>query len=273
MFKERLKKNNLSKGQSLVEILLALSVFALGFTTIGMLVLNAHIFSRDSFTRTQALLLSRGGLEVVRSLRDADFDNLTAGTYGIVASGANWTLSNTPDTKDEFTRTILIEDLDVDTKKITSTVTWETFASVRKVQLAESFTDWAQTQGQGGDLRVDIGGATLAQKNRELQGIKIENITSSAITIDKMKVSWNNNRKIEEIKIDGIVVWSAKGIGSPRGQQPSGTELDIKDFTLPGNSGLLLIDRFRFNGNMAGANFLIKFLMGDGSTTYTFLEL
>lgn len=130
-------------GQSLIEVLVALAVFTLGIATIGFLALDANVSSRQGVERTQATLLSKEGLEAARSIRDADFDNLTAGTHGIVLSGNKWIFSGTSDIQDQFIRSITIEDISAKEKKITSNISWQ-FSQQRpnSVSLVTYLTDW-----------------------------------------------------------------------------------------------------------------------------------
>lgn len=256
-------------GQSLVELLLAVGVFMISVATIGVLVLDAYVSSRQGVERTQAVLLAREGLEATRSIRDADFDNLTAGTHGIALSGGHWTFSGTSDIQDRFTRQIIITDIDADTRRVQSKVSWQ-ISEVRRgsVVLIGYLTDWSQTQGQAGELDVDTGSVHLDNSGRELRGIKIENVGAGDIVIDKITVWWDKGRRIEEITIDNTTVWSSKGPGSPRGKQQSGTELDIQNFGLAADSGKKNIDQFKFDGSMTDAGFIILFRMIDGSTKY-----
>jgi Tfp pilus assembly protein PilV len=270
MNKEKWKNN---KGQSLVEVLIALSIFVLGVAAIGLLILDASVSSRQSVERTQATLLAKEGLEASRSLRDADFDNLAAGTHGLALSSDVWTFSGTSDTQGQFTRSITISDIDVDTKKVDSSVTWA-ISEERQgtVVLTDYLTDWIQTHGDGGeDFIIDTSDAYVSGK--ELRDISIENTSGSSVTVDKITTYWSDSSiDIEEINIDGTKVWSKSGPGSPSGKQSSGTEIDIQNFTLSGSSGKLFFDKMLFDDDIADNNLLIKFIMTDSSTKYSLMD-
>lgn len=261
-------------GQSLLEALLAIGIFVIGVATTGVLVIDANVASRQGIERAQAIALAREGLEAARSLRDADFDNLTAGAHGIALASSKWTFSGASDAQNQFTRVVTITDIAADTKKIESSVTWQ-FSAARQgsVILTDYLTDWNQTQGDAGNLRIDIAAAAFGASNTELQGVKIENLGTSSIAIDTITVSWDTaERLIQEININGTVVWSSTGPGTPSGAQASGTVLDISNYTLAASSGLVPITRFLFNGSMAGAHFVIKFTMTDASTKYVIVN-
>jgi len=267
---EKLKEID-EKGQSLVEVLVALGVFVIGVVAVGVLVIDAGTASRQGVERTQAVLLAREGLEAARSIRDADFDNLSSGSHGVVLSGDTWGFSGTSDTQDQFTRTITITSLDVDTKQVESSVTWQfTEARQSSVVFTDYLTDWNQTHGNAGELSVNIDDVEI--NNKKLEDLKIENTGGSDITIDKITVWWDNSNLIEKIRVDGDDIWKHNGEGTPDGQQPSGTELDVVDYTVEAGEGLYNIDEFRFDNSMSGTAFIILFTMTDGSTKYVLIE-
>lgn len=263
-----------NKGQSLVEVLVAVGVFILGVATTGFLVLDANVSSRQGIESTQAALLAKEGLEAVRSMRDGDFDNLTSGDHGIALSGNKWVFSGTSDIQDQFTRKVTITNIDVDTKKIDSLVTWQFSGGQQKsVAASDYLTDWNQTQGQAGQLGVNISGAILTNNNRRLRGIFIQNTGAGNITIDKMTLSWSNGQLIEQVRIEGTTVWQWNGAGTPDGRQNSGTELNISNYTLNQGAQADEIDRIDFDGSMTGAVFIIKFIMTDNSTKYVMIDM
>jgi Tfp pilus assembly protein PilV len=264
----------MSKGQSLLEVLLAIGIFITGIATVGLLVLDANVASRQGGERTEAVLLAKEGLEAARSIRDGDFDNVTAGAHGIALSANTWIFSGVSDTQNQFTRTITVSDIDVDTKKVESTVSWQ-FTQTRQnsVTFVDYLTDWNQTHGNAGENFL-VGLLNALVQNKELQDVTIQNIGPVARTIDKITLFWTNTaNKIEEITIDGTKVWSKSGPGTPSGEQVSGTEINIQDFTIPANSGVLEIDKFKFDNDMTDNNFLVKFTMhGDVSTKYSLMD-
>lgn len=260
----------LNEGQSLVEVLVALGIFVTGTAAIGLLVFDAEISARQGVERTQAVLFAEEGIEAARSIRDADFDNLVAGDHGLLLSGNTWSFSGMSDTKDQFTRQVRIADVDIDTKKVQSIVNWQ-FTKVRpsSITLSDYLTDWNQTQGKAGEnFVVDISGARVS--SAEIQGINIKNNGSSPIIIDKISVSWGSTAYlISNIYIGSNLVWGG-GTGSPSGNQPTGTVLDIADFSL--DAGVTMTIRFVFTQEIDNDRFIIKFMAGDSSTKYTLVD-
>ena len=75
--------------------------------------------------RARAATLADEGLEAVRNIRDANFSNLTDGTFGLTTTGNQWNLSGASDTSDIFSRAITISTVDANRKSITSSITWQ----------------------------------------------------------------------------------------------------------------------------------------------------
>lgn len=237
-------------GFSVVELVIAVSVFALIVTAFVGALLYFNKSAALAGSRVRAVFLAEEGLETARNVRDEDFANLTDGTVG--------------DTIDTFTRQVETSTVDAQTKQITADVSW----NQGSVSLVTYLTDWRTVSAlQADSLVVDETNATTSGKGKvKLQGITLENIGATDITIDKITVSWTKpGLRITEIKIGGAKVWSKKGPGSPSGNQASGTEIDIEDVVLAAGSGVIDIDYFKFNGNINNATFDIVFTLIDGS--------
>lgn len=138
-------------GQSLIEVIVAIFVFVLGITTVGMLVLDADVTSRQGVERSKAIFLAEEGLEATRSIRNDKFANLVEGAHGATTTSGIWSFSGLSDVTDQFTRTVTIENIDAMQKKVTSLVTWP-FLPLRpgSVSLVTHFTNiftkfWFQT--------------------------------------------------------------------------------------------------------------------------------
>jgi len=114
------------KGQSLVEILVSLGIFAIVVSAVFFLFFGGQSLSVDSSNAQIATEYASEGLEAVRSIRDRDWDELGDGSYGLVFQSGQWEFSSSEDTKDIFTRTIFISTVDANTKQASTTVTWQT---------------------------------------------------------------------------------------------------------------------------------------------------
>ncbi|MFH1839255.1 MAG: hypothetical protein ABH820_03130, partial [Patescibacteria group bacterium] len=99
---------NNKPGQSLIEVLLALSILVLGLSTIVVLVIAGVNTQRNAQETGKALIIAQEGLEAARSIRDFAFVGLTAGNHGVAISGNRWVFSGASDTSEDFTRTVSV---------------------------------------------------------------------------------------------------------------------------------------------------------------------
>jgi Tfp pilus assembly protein PilV len=130
------------RGQSLTEVIVALTVMSLGFLAVSSLVGYAHASTDASARRMTAEFLALEGIEAARVIRDGSYAALTPGTHGVSIAPDHVSLIGAIDTEDQFTRTLQVDEIDAYTKLVTCTVTWTTFGYVnREVVLATVLTD------------------------------------------------------------------------------------------------------------------------------------
>ncbi|MFC1656533.1 hypothetical protein ACFL14_01015 [Patescibacteria group bacterium] len=111
---------------TITELLIALAIFAILASSIIYVIIDALESSRASKDRSIASNLGQEGLEIVRNIRNRDYSSLVNGTYGLVFSGNEWTLSPTPELiQDRFTREIIISDYATNEKLINSKISWQ----------------------------------------------------------------------------------------------------------------------------------------------------
>jgi len=96
---------------------------------------------------TKADFLAEEGLEATRSIRDNNYSDLPVGSYGLAISSGHWIFQGAnEDLNSELnggTRSILIEDVSVNRKKISSTVSWNfTENRLEEVKLITYLTNW-----------------------------------------------------------------------------------------------------------------------------------
>lgn len=133
-----------SKGFTLIEIILAVSVF--GMIVVGTLgsILYGQQAQLSSGLRNRAGLIADQTLDIVRSLRDQGMDTLRDGTYGLSPVGITWALVPGGDTVQGFNRTIAITTANGgDEKNIAVTISWKNdFARDGSVTLSMTLTNW-----------------------------------------------------------------------------------------------------------------------------------
>ncbi len=135
------------KGQSLIELIVALGILVIIVSGITFLILNTYTLNREADERTRAVFIAEEGLEAVRSIRDNDWGDLPSdGDYCIALSGGNWIFDPNPppcSQIDKFNRTITIQDLSQNKKRVSSQVTWDfEEGKTRDVSLVSFFTNW-----------------------------------------------------------------------------------------------------------------------------------
>ncbi len=151
-----MENKNSQSAQSLVEVLLAITLFTLMVGGAITLIMDSYKTNLSTIEETRAHTYAREGLEAARSIRDrnylllindADGTGLTTTNGYYEFSGSSNTLNNL------YTRKIFVEDvyrdingnivasggtLDPQTKKITSQVNWKT----RQLSLTSYLANW-----------------------------------------------------------------------------------------------------------------------------------
>ena len=131
-----------TKGFSVVEVMLATSLFGLLLVAL----LGAYLYAEESTvfvgSHARALFLAEEGLEAVRNIRDADFVQVSVGTHGLTPTGGVYGFSGASDTTGMFTRTVTITDIDDNRKEVVSEVSWQQFLRSGSVSLKTRLTNF-----------------------------------------------------------------------------------------------------------------------------------
>jgi hypothetical protein len=189
--------NKNQSGQSVIELILASAIFVIFASGSVMAVIQGYNSNRLSLELTVANQFASEGIEAVRSIKNQSYANLTSvnsSSRAVVRNVSNvWAFGadNSSDSFDsgKYTRTVKVESvnrdgsgnivssggtLDPDTRKITSTVSWN-FNSARpeSVTLTTYLSDWRKPIPlKGGVLVYGDGGTTQdAMKYRLLDGL------------------------------------------------------------------------------------------------------
>lgn len=143
------------RGFSVVEVLLASTIFAFLVTALTGALIYGRQSTANAGDRTRAVLLADEGCEAVRNIRDADYANLVNGTHGLSTGSGVWAFSGTSDTTDIYTRQINITEVDSNRKDITCTVSWNTGGVARSVDVTTRLTNWsAPFASSGGPIMM-----------------------------------------------------------------------------------------------------------------------
>lgn len=158
------------KGQSLIEILVSLGIFTLVVSAVFTLFFGGRTLSSDSSAVEAGLEYAQEGVEAVRSIKERDWAELTDGAHGLVFLSGDWYFaSGTTDTRGIYTRSVFISTIAIDTKKASTTITWQTDpVRPQKVELEEQLTNWKEALDLGGD--TGGGGPTGDWQNPQTLG-------------------------------------------------------------------------------------------------------
>lgn len=153
-------------GFSLIEAVLAVSIFALLVTAFA----GAYIYGKESTAlagaRVRANLLAEEGLEASRSIRDGAFTNLTDGNHGLSSLSGTWNFSGASDINEIFTRQIVISSIDANTKQIVSNVSWQqNLQRTGQASLTTRLTNWARSTSGSWALPGLLSGFDLTAAN------------------------------------------------------------------------------------------------------------
>ncbi|PLX25034.1 hypothetical protein C0580_03410 [Candidatus Parcubacteria bacterium] len=257
-------------GFSLIELLVAISFFSV------MIVLIVTVTSFNSKSknlyeeRSQALLYAIEGMEAVKIM---NWDNLESGDYSVVISTSTWELQGGSQVlAGQYVRNINIEDvyrenssnghtygpitdtggyLDLDTKKVSVTIDWQSRTSSDQQEILENYiyrfgaertsqTDWVGGPGQSNWSDETKFFSTDSGMDYSIPGI---------VTLNAGFIDWNNSTTTATFdtlgNFDDNHVYETDGVAYlVTENNPSGPELyiiDVSDIYNPYQLGSLNI--------------------------------
>ena len=132
-----------SSGFSIIEVILAGSLFAIVMTGVMSAVLYGAEGSSGAGARSEASFLGEEGLDVMQNIRDESFTNLLPGTFGLAVSSSRWVTSGTQDIVDVFTRQIGVSSTDSKRRDVTARIVWsQNPVRSGSISLTTRLTDW-----------------------------------------------------------------------------------------------------------------------------------
>ena len=137
-------KNLKTRGQSLVEVLVSLGIFAIVTNAIFSLFFGGQSLSVDSSNAQIATEYASEAMEALRSVRDRNWDELADGRHGLTFQDNEWRFSGAEDSRNIFRRAVFISSLDANTKQASTTVTWQTDPQrPQQITLVERITNFS----------------------------------------------------------------------------------------------------------------------------------
>jgi len=136
----------MKKGQSILEVIIALGVFALMSAAVVSMLVGGVVALGQGGDRTEATALARDALEIVRSIRDGAWNEFIYPTAQLTLSGGQWVLVSSPNPQQigKYFRAITFSNIcrnasrdivvcgsggdtpDVHSTEVAVTVSWET---------------------------------------------------------------------------------------------------------------------------------------------------
>lgn len=274
-------------GQTLIEVIFALIIFFIFISGTLMLTFRSLKTTARGIELNQAKQIETSTWEALQAIAYDNWSALTNGTFGLTSASGKWALQAAADiTADRYTRSITVASVmrnasscamvesggtnDPDTKKITLALNWTAEPTNQSVIGTRYITNWKSPTfscavTEAGKLVMDTSDSEIDETRKSIVDTYLRNTSAVPITIDKMTLSWTKPGLITFIKINGQNYWhSTNGTGTPQGAQPSGTELDLVDFTLAAGHSYE-IDNIRFDSKIDGSTVTITAIMSDGS--------
>ncbi len=175
---------HINKGFSLVEILVAMSIFVIFVTATSGALASISRNTRHVANSERATILTEEAIEATRNLRDASpaFASLPDGTYGLSTTSNQWNLSGSSDTEGIFTRFVTISTINGSQKKVVATATWaDQTSATNSVTTNTYLTDWRAL------LSI---GLTINKSVINHGGVKVP---SDFLPTDLTTLAWDNS--------------------------------------------------------------------------------
>jgi type II secretory pathway pseudopilin PulG len=131
------------KGYSLIEVVLSAAILSLLGTVFTYAVIYGQETKILASRQDKALLLAKEGIEVVKNIRNENFNNLVDGQYGLILNNNIWEFTQNFEQIENFERQIIISSIDPNTKQIESVVNWQqNLQRTGTVVLKTNLTNW-----------------------------------------------------------------------------------------------------------------------------------
>ncbi|MBI4117564.1 MAG: prepilin-type N-terminal cleavage/methylation domain-containing protein [Parcubacteria group bacterium] len=199
------------EGQSLLEVLIALTIIVIIMSGIFPLLGTQILGIVDSQDRIEAMYLAREGVQASRAIHSRSFHELLDGIHGLSLTNGSWQWSGSSDQYDKFTRSVTISSPDLVTKQISSQILWTDTSGLQQTldfTFNALFTDWYQIDvwGNWTDLQllgqIDIG-ATAQGNGIDTDGITAF-IAASAATGKPKLYSFNVANKSAPVLLQSL---------------------------------------------------------------------
>lgn len=133
---------NKKNGLILVEVVIGIALLVIIGSAVVSLSLGSFFGTLRGEQHFAARMLAQESLEAVLAVKEADWHSLTPEDHGLTDQNGFWELTNTPDTKAPFTRTIAIQQINPVLKEITVTVNWQALGVTNMLKSVTRLALW-----------------------------------------------------------------------------------------------------------------------------------
>lgn len=130
----------------MVELMLALAVMVVILTSTSAIMAANERLADEMSRQVQAMSVAEEGIQAAISIADRSWTDMSVGTHGLAiqASPGMWIFQGTSDANGDYTRTVVVSDVDTDTRKVVVTVSWHPQPGrTATVEQQMYITDWA----------------------------------------------------------------------------------------------------------------------------------
>ncbi|MEK7453100.1 MAG: hypothetical protein AAB614_02585, partial [Patescibacteria group bacterium] len=189
-------------GQSILEVIVAMAIFALISSAIISMVLGSFIGLIQGGEQTQAEALAQEGVEAVKAIYDESWNGLTYATSSVSISGGKWIFDGegTTETIGQFTRTISFANVcrdatdkivacpgiytDLHSKEVRSSVKWDTRDNVSNTVFRLAYiTNWDSRELTQSDWSGGSGDAQWSNPTKYNTGVNINHTIAGQLEL------------------------------------------------------------------------------------------
>ncbi|HXF44331.1 MAG TPA: hypothetical protein VNK70_02620 [Candidatus Paceibacterota bacterium] len=232
--KKVLSTGNGREGQSLVEIMIGLSLIVLGIGFASILVFGGEKILIDRGNAIQARQIAKAGLEAARSIRERDWNELADGVHGLAFGTSSWFFSGSADSDGFFTRTVTVSPSGENAKLVESKVSWNPDPlRTLSVKFTTLVTNWENATPPPDPGDTGGGGISGDWRNPRTLGAVDLGPGNSATDLDVInKIIYMTAEASSQNKPDFFI------INATNGQNP----IIVSNLAIPGVSGLAALD-------------------------------
>jgi type II secretory pathway pseudopilin PulG len=279
-----MKSTRDQRGSILLEAVIAVALLIMFALAVTSLAVTAAQGTGKAVAAEQALWRAEEGLSALATMA---YDDLVPTDPAILNwNGTSWSVASgsAQDVGSGMTRTVRIlevlrdancliaqsGDVDPDTREIISEVFWTDPAGrSQTTSLSKIRTHYDNPQSscfaeQASQVQINFLQQAEWFGQKQLRHLYVDNLGALPVTVVEIEYEWDNAELIQQSFFNTTKVWSASGPGTPSGEQPSDTDLDIQDYTIPAGT-TMEINKTQFTGNMLGTTVKVEIKFLDGS--------